>query len=235
MFHYVSHFNHAQNAWLQWNSASFSYKNQHIQTLKAQLNRQNKRLGKLINFHLQHAQTRLAEPISLIGITGECNELYTSGRGVCLIVVENASANTENRHYNFFAMLIAAMIAGNSVIICSDYASLNEQLSSALRLATLPSNLIQLMPYDAFPALLENDISTVAYVGNNHVLQQIDKLLADKKGAIPALVFETHLAAPTLMHDPLLSLRFITERTRTINTTAIGGNASLLALSLELC
>ncbi|HAS64519.1 MAG TPA: 1-pyrroline-5-carboxylate dehydrogenase, partial [Vibrio sp.] len=44
-------------------------------------------------------------------------------------------------------------------------------------------------------------------------------------------VSETDLVTLNVAHDPHLSLRFITERTRTINITAVGGNATLLGAS----
>ncbi|MCO4788283.1 1-pyrroline-5-carboxylate dehydrogenase, partial [Vibrio cholerae] len=51
--------------------------------------------------------------------------------------------------------------------------------------------------------------------------------------AIVSLVSETDLLTLPVAHDPHLSLRFITERTRTINITAVGGNATLLELGVD--
>ncbi|MGO3799410.1 MAG: 1-pyrroline-5-carboxylate dehydrogenase, partial [Vibrio casei] len=56
------------------------------------------------------------------------------------------------------------------------------------------------------------------------------------EGVITPLVAETVDGTSTsghdlvLTHDPSLVLSFITERTRTINITAVGGNATLLEL-----
>ncbi|MFA0070912.1 1-pyrroline-5-carboxylate dehydrogenase, partial [Vibrio breoganii] len=69
--------------------------------------------------------------------------------------------------------------------------------------------------------------------GNSQTAQAINLQLAKRDGAIVGLVAETDLATMNVANDPHLSLRFITERTRTINITAVGGNATLLELGSE--
>ncbi|MCV5886981.1 hypothetical protein OFN71_27590, partial [Escherichia coli] len=79
----------------------------------------------------------------------------------------------------------------------------------------------------------ESDVRSVGYVGYSQVEHALNLQLAKRDGAIVGLVSETDLESPKLAHDPHLSLRFITERTRTINITAVGGNATLLELGNE--
>ena len=87
-----------------------------------------------------------------------------------------------------------------------------------------------MLPFDSYASLLEQDVRVVGYVGNPATEHNINLQLAKREGAICQLVSETDLSTMQIAHDPLLSLRFITERTRTINITAVGGNATLLEL-----
>lgn len=224
-------FNNAVAAWQQWHMVSFAYRKQQIEGLKSQLKKSHKPLARLTNFHLQHAEQQLAMPVLLAGITGETNQLYTQGRGVCLLVVQNNSSHSDNVTASTVAMLITALVAGNSVILCTDNTEINQLVSLLLTSINLPTNLIQLCEYDNYAALINHNISTVGYVGNHRALQQLNKQLADKPSAIANLIYETQLETPRLVHDPLLSLSFITERVKTINIAAIGGNAELLSIT----
>ncbi|MCG6507894.1 1-pyrroline-5-carboxylate dehydrogenase, partial [Vibrio parahaemolyticus] len=131
------------------------------------------------------------------------------------------------------AQLCAALVAGNSVVFCSDDAELTSALSAAYEQSTLPANLLQFATFDAYHQLMESDIRCMGYVGNTSVERTINRQLAKRSGAIVSLVSETDFAALPVANDPHLSLRFITERTRTINITAVGGNATLLELGNE--
>ncbi|NTJ39281.1 1-pyrroline-5-carboxylate dehydrogenase, partial [Vibrio vulnificus] len=86
-----------------------------------------------------------------------------------------------------------------------------------------------MVAYDAVLQLIDRDVRSVGYVGNAQV-DELNLQLAKRDGAIVGLVSATDQAGALLAHDPHLSLRFITERTRTINITAVGGNATLLEL-----
>ncbi|MDF5452211.1 1-pyrroline-5-carboxylate dehydrogenase, partial [Vibrio parahaemolyticus] len=163
----------------------------------------------------------LAETHQLVGPTGETNELYAAGRGVALVICENNIEPADNALYSAFAMITCALIAGNSVVVCSDNAELNQLVKQAVALANFPSNLVQVVAYDASAPLLESDVRSVGYVGRSQVEHALNLQLAKRDGAIVGLVSETDLESPKLAHDPHLSLRFITERTRTINITAV--------------
>jgi delta 1-pyrroline-5-carboxylate dehydrogenase len=130
-------------------------------------------------------------------------------------------------------MITCALIAGNSVVICSDNTEFNQLVNHAVASATFPSNLVQVVAYDASSPLLDSDVRSVGYVGYSQVEHALNLQLAKRDGAIVGLVSETDLESPTVAHDPHLSLRFITERTRTINITAVGGNATLLELGSD--
>ncbi|MEF1309900.1 1-pyrroline-5-carboxylate dehydrogenase [Vibrio mytili] len=239
MVHQITYFKDAFSAWQQWNLTDFDFKCEHVLAFKSAFEAQQPLVAKLVSYHLQQASALLAETHQLVGPTGETNELYSAGRGVAVVICENTVVNennvvnTENALYSAISMITCALIAGNSVIVCSDNTELTELVKQAVVSANVPSDLIQVVAYDASASLLECDVRSVGYVGNSQVEHTLNLQLAKRDGAIVGLVSETDLDSPKLIHDPHLSLRFITERTRTINITAVGGNATLLELGNE--
>lgn len=230
MVHQVTRFSDAFSAWENWNLTDFDSKSECLLAFKQALQQTQPTLGAVVSFHIEQASTLLAETHQLVGPTGETNELYTAGRGVALIIQDENSSQAKSAT---MAQMTAALIAGNSVILCSDDAELSKQLEAAYTQSSLPTNLVQFTSLDAYHQLLESDVRSVGYVGNIEVERSINRQLSKREGAIVGLVSETDLAAIPVAHDPHLSLRFITERTRTINITAVGGNATLLELGSE--
>lgn len=230
MVHQVTRFSDAFSAWENWNLTDFDSKSECLLAFKQSLQQNQALLGAVVSFHIEQASTLLAETHQLIGPTGETNELYTAGRGVALIIQGDATQPAKNAAV---AQMTAALIAGNSVIFCSDDAELCKDLEAAYTQSSLPTNLVQFASLDAYHQLLESDVRSVGYVGDVEVERSINRQLAKREGAIVGLVSETDLNATPVAHDPHLSLRFITERTRTINITAVGGNATLLELGSD--
>ncbi|MCF7352881.1 aldehyde dehydrogenase family protein [Vibrio sp. CK2-1] len=224
----------ANTAWEQWNLTEYTFKSECLRSVCRNLEETQPSLSAVMNFHLQQADERLSEPKLMPGPTGETNELYTAGRGVCALVVEPSMPWVA-----VMAPLTAALIAGNAVLICSDDKELNQCLESAIS-SVLPAHLVHIVAYDAYQAVIEADIRMAAFVGSAKTQRSINADLAQKKGAIVPFIAETIAAENTQdrcdslslvqAHDPSLVLRFITERTRTINITAVGGNATLLEL-----
>ncbi len=230
MVHQVTRFSDAFSAWENWNLTGFDYKCECLLSLKSNLESTLPKLDKVFSYHLHQASALLAQSHQLVGPTGETNELYTSGRGVALIIQDD---NSYAAKQSVTAQLCAALIAGNSVVLCSDDAELVSALKPAFEQSTLPANVLQIVTLDAQHQLMESDVRSVGYVGNASVEQRLNRELAKRTGAIVSLVSETDLTAIPVAYDPHLSLRFITERTRTINITAVGGNATLLELGSE--
>lgn len=230
MVHQVTRFSDAFSAWENWNLTSFEAKSECLVAFKKALQKAQPSLGAVVSYHLERASALLAESHQLVGPTGETNELYTAGRGVALIIQGDMSEPAQKAA---LAQVTAALIAGNSVVFCSDDTDFSRQLETAYMQSSLPMNLLQFAPLDAYQQLLESDVRSVGYVGTTEVERNINRQLAKREGAIVSLVSETDFAATPVAHDPHLSLRFITERTRTINITAVGGNATLLELGSE--
>ncbi len=230
MVHQVTRFSDAFSAWENWNLTGFDYKCECLLSLKSNLESSLPKLAKVLSYHLHQASALLAQSHQLVGPTGETNELYTAGRGVALIIQDD---NSYAAKQSVMAQLCAALIAGNSVVLCSDDAELVSALKPAFEQSTMPANVLQIVTLDAQHQLMESDVRSVGYVGNASVEQRLNRKLAKRTGAIVSLVSETDLGALPVAYDPHLSLRFITERTRTINITAVGGNATLLELGSE--
>lgn len=230
MVHQVTRFSDAYSAWENWNLTSFDIKSEYLLAFKKALQSEHSNLAAVVDFHCQHSAQLLAKTHQMPGPTGETNELYTAGRGVAVIIQTQIS---DPARQSALAQLTAALIAGNSIVMCSDDIELVKALESAVKSASLPINLLQFASLDAYEQLLDSDVRSVGYIGNQEVELKINRQLAKRTGAIVGLVSETDVMAIPVAHDPHLSLRFITERTRTINITAVGGNATLLELGSE--
>ncbi|WP_394126420.1 1-pyrroline-5-carboxylate dehydrogenase [Vibrio hepatarius] len=230
MVHQVTRFSDAFSAWENWNLTNFDSKSECLLAFKQALQQVEPELASVVSYHIEQASALLAEKHQLIGPTGETNELYTAGRGVALVIQDSSQEQTT---YAVMAQLTAALISGNSVILCSDDTEFSQVLESAYVQSSLPTNLVQFAALDAYHQLLDSDVRSVGYVGNPEVERSINRQLAKRSGAIVNLTSETDLVGIPVAHDPHLVLRFITERTRTINITAVGGNATLLELGAE--
>ena len=214
----------AAAAWESWYLTECTEKQIKLSALEATL---SERLKPAFHYQRVRAAAAVAEPLSLISPTGETNELYTQGRGVSLLVIDSKEeAGTKA----LAAMLAALLVAGNSVIICSDDNEIISRLKSSLKQAELPENLVQFAAKESYIKLAKQDIRNVVFIGARDSVCEINQLLAFRTGAITSLVAETDLTMLPNSKDPMLALRFITEKVRSVNITAIGGNAMLLEL-----
>ncbi|MEH0689071.1 1-pyrroline-5-carboxylate dehydrogenase [Vibrio cholerae] len=238
MIHQVTRYTDALSAFENWNLTDFASKKEDVSSLieamgKVQSPSEDADWNAGLNvmrFQLARATSLLAHCHELPGPTGETNELYTAGRGVTVLIQEEKSAQAKG---SVLAQLTTALLAGNSVILCSDDDTLCTALEDACTHSSLPTHVLQVAPLEAYPQLLESDIRCIGYVGQTQALVRLNRQLAKRSGAIVSLVSETDLSALPVAQDPHLALRFITERTRTINITAVGGNATLLELGSE--
>lgn len=225
MVHQVIGFSGAFSAWENWNLTDFESKTDGLLGLKKALAQSQPEWAEVIRFHIEQAALLIGFEHQLVGPTGESNELYTAGRGVSLIVMETDQQAARN---SVLAQLTAALIAGNSVMLCSDDLVFLSELEMAYQQSSLPVNLIQFAAFDAAQQVLESDVRVVGFVGSTRGELNLNRQLAKRQGAIVSFVSETDLTLLPVAHDPHLSLRFVAERTRTINITAVGGNATLL-------
>ena len=146
-------------------------------------------------------------PIELPGPTGESNKLSVAPRGTVLCLGPGAD--------NACDQAVAALAAGNAVLIIADGA---KTLSARLTEAGLPVH--------GFDGQIEievlselSGICAVACRASDDVNRHIRRELASREGSIVAL----------LSDDDIALQRLTVERHVCIDTTAAGGNASLLA------
>lgn len=219
-------FSEAQQAWTLWNQVSYAVRFDLLHSTAAALALDA--MKKPLVFHHQHSQALLSEPVLMKGPTGETNELYTSGRGTALIIADDSVS--EDKAMALYAQLVVALMSGNCAILCVQNSTVAQQILKLIETAQWPQGVINLVEYDQYVQLLESDVRIVSVIGSEDLAKSVNRLLATKEGAIAPLVVELNLAKMPMAQDPKLVLRYITERTRTINITAVGGNATLLEL-----
>lgn len=146
-------------------------------------------------------------PIDLPGPTGEANTLTLHPRGAALCLGPDADT--------LLAQAVQALAAGNAVLAVAPGAPsvLQPLLGKGLPLAALSGNLE--------PETLEKlAVDVVAFAGAPEQMRMLRRTLAGRKGAIVPLITEV-----------LYPAAYAHERAVCVDTTAAGGNASLLAAS----
>ena len=169
------------------------------------------------------AEKKLSKPLTLPGPTGESNKLYLESRGVLAIIRD------ENSSFDFWFMsILAALSAGNTVIALVGESDLAH--ASLVR--------------DAL-----NDIGIVPGIFTIGKLEQVDGIVAHPK--LAGAIVDNETALTHLINDKLaarhgailplingkdpknLFMRMVTEKTVSIDTTAAGGNASLMTMEMD--
>jgi len=152
--------------------------------------------------------------ITLPGPTGERNELRREGRGVILCFGSENLAIVKKQ-------IFLSLASGNAILIAIDKEQQNQitTLFDKLSAAGLPDNMLQIISRpDAF-TYLDGQYQMDAVLCDDEDRSHIANTLCQRSGPI--------LPVLDVKDDPE---RFCIERTLTVNTTAAGGNASLLAM-----
>ncbi|WP_231590950.1 MULTISPECIES: delta 1-pyrroline-5-carboxylate dehydrogenase [Grimontia] len=182
----------------------------------------------LIRFHLNQAESLLAPVHDMPGPTGESNELYTAGRGLFLITGDESLSVV-----SLAGQLAAVLVSGNCALLAPPNTLHHEAeaLIGDLVKASAPNRLVSLLSSEMTEdAIVYAPICGVAAVANSATLIAMNRKLAARDGVLVQFVAEDNASQLPLVASPTYLLRFITERTRTINVTAVGGNATLLEL-----
>lgn len=163
------------------------------------------------------ALCKLQDSQLLPGPTGEMNMLSYDARGLLLAVI-----NSDNELAVSVASLVAALAAGSSLRVV-DLASKPLLLSSLLEklaFADIPAEVLQVCkPEQLTQELSKANLDGVFCAGHNAPLK---RLLSRRPGAI----------TPLLDSGGAFYLsRLLVEKTASNNTTAAGGNASLMSMS----
>ena len=180
--------------------------------------------------HLLIAAPKLDEVHRMTGATGESNDLYVMARGKTM-VIGGDSANT----MAVLGQLIAALLTGNEVILhCPSQDDMCIEAVKVLYEAGVNGDVISIANDSQLVTLLYIErLAQVAVAGSQSEVQNISKELAKTDGILTQVIAVTDMEGLSEMLTPDYLYRFVTERVKTINTTAIGGNASLLELGSE--
>ncbi|MEG3753596.1 hypothetical protein [Psychromonas arctica] len=223
--------NQAADAWLPWNAIGVEERLAVLEQWSALLKFQqciDLLASQVIEYHCQQATKLIAEPLNMPGPTGESNILSTSGRGVFLIMAEENSSVIA-----FTALLSCALVGGNSLIVTDteEHKALFEVLQQACDLSMVAMPVCFVKDNQALENLLDDDVvAGVGYVGDEQKVIELNRIIANRTGQIATFITETDLLQLETSRDQNLVLRFITEKTLSTNVTAVGGNATLLAL-----
>ncbi|MEZ0123562.1 MAG: bifunctional proline dehydrogenase/L-glutamate gamma-semialdehyde dehydrogenase PutA [Candidatus Reddybacter sp.] len=158
----------------------------------------------------------------LAGPTGESNYYQLESRGLILIVVDEASGVV-----CFLRQLLALLLAGNAaLVLCapdSGFAGFWQALQGALVQTGVPAELFMTANINALVALLDEPlIAAVCLAPGSLLREEITQGLAQRLGAICPLISE--------LNPRVLITALSYEKTISVNTAAVGGNAGLLSL-----
>ncbi|MBN9069301.1 MAG: aldehyde dehydrogenase family protein, partial [Rhizobiales bacterium] len=145
--------------------------------------------------------------VDLPGPTGEANTLVTAPRGRVLCLGPDADM--------LLAQVVQALAAGNAVLAVAPEA--------VKALVSLTGKGLPLAAVDGMvepEGLRELAVDLVAFSGDAETLRQLRRALASRPGPIVGIVSEK-----------INPIAYIHERAICVDTTAAGGNASLLAAS----
>ncbi len=179
---------------------------------------------KMASWQIENAKKSIAETRVMPGPTGERNELSSQGRGpfLCTSFFENDKVTT-----GLVGQVFTALIAGNPVITVGQA---GQDIMDKIT-PYVAEGVIQNIADSALNSLIEADhLAGVATLCDDTQAQQLSQRLAAKQGLICQLIEETDIEQLSTIAKPHYILRFVTERTVSNNTTAIGGNATLLEL-----
>ncbi|MCT6698857.1 bifunctional proline dehydrogenase/L-glutamate gamma-semialdehyde dehydrogenase PutA [Rheinheimera sp. 4Y26] len=170
---------------------------------------------------LNDIEKQLAAPLTLPGPTGESNQLFLEARGVV------AAVRDESACFKYWMLsLMTALATGNAVVVAVEdqFVAEADACRKVLLNAGLTPTLFTVVKLSQLKALISNNIIAAAIVEAGSAVKALTgELIAARDGAISPLI--------TTPADERLVHRLVTEKTVTVNTTAAGGNASLMTMS----
>lgn len=180
--------------------------------------------------HIFGQAGHIDESAILTGATGESNELYAQARGKTVVL------GTDNaQKLPIVAQVVSALLTGNQTDL-----NFPSQEAFAYEVKTILANvgieeevfnLDDANEEQAFDTMLDNPrLAQVAIVGTVAEVQALSDKLSKTDNILTQVIAITDQSGLSEVFNPDYLHRFSTERVRTINTTAIGGNASLLEL-----
>ncbi|MDX1303095.1 aldehyde dehydrogenase family protein [Photobacterium sp.] len=212
-------------AWEGWNGLGYEKR---IQILNRWTEQLDQSAQAMVSFQCRNALEHVGETLLMPGPTGETNELYSAGRGVFIV-----TADAEVSITAVIGQITAALVTGNTVLVSlpSAFALSAGELVAQLEKAGCARGVITAIgDIQLTDCVSHTAVAGVAYAGQLSTSQALARQLAARDGLLAQLICETDCESLPVIGSPTYTLRFVTERTRTINITAVGGNATLLEL-----
>lgn len=216
----------ALSAWEGWNGLGVAGRAQLLQHFIAQLDHET---AAMAQWQISQALQRLDAPLEMQGPTGESNLLSTSGRGLFIIAGDQQASKIA-----MVGQLVAALISGN-VVLLAPHASQTGFCRDLLRqlvAGSCPAAAAQLL--EGADSVLElsqcPSLAGIACVCDDVTARELNRQLCSRDGVLVQLIAETDTHRLPLIGSEHYLYRFITEQVCTTNTTAVGGNATLLEL-----
>ncbi|MFM2483888.1 hypothetical protein [Celerinatantimonas yamalensis] len=183
---------------------------------------------KMIDYQCLCAKSFLQGIYQLPGVTGESNELWLEPRGLTGIIIdENMPAAAIS------AALSAALICHNPVKLAV-HPQLKIYVKGMLNQLLgrfCAKDAAMLIDWRQWPELLQDpSLKVVCMAATKDNLIRANRLLAIREGSLVMFLSETDPYLPSFSSETFC-IGLCTEKVCTINTTAIGGNASLLELA----
>ncbi|GGW79952.1 bifunctional proline dehydrogenase/L-glutamate gamma-semialdehyde dehydrogenase PutA [Alteromonas halophila] len=169
---------------------------------------------------LTNIETRLAKPKQLPGPTGESNTLYLEPRGVLVCFAD------KHVSFEYWTMsIVTALATGNVVVsvVSEEFYEEAKEFKSQFD-ATAPEGVFQVAKLKHFDTLLMDErLAGVVVDSSTTRTARIAAMLSEREagGILPVITTE---------YTDKLIQRMITEKTISIDTTATGGNTSLMTL-----
>lgn len=210
-------------AMISWNNLGFEERADVLQHWTQQL---PVNIAAMVKFQCLNALEYVASFKLMPGPTGETNELYCCGRGVFIITAQEGVVEEA-----IVGQLAAALVCGNSILLCIPDIQYAEQIKIQLEQLGCIAGVITVVNINYLYGLVNHpQTAGVAYCGDINGAQKLARQLAQREGVLAQLISEVDGTVLPIIGSQRYCLRFVTERTRTINITAVGGNATLLEL-----
>lgn len=189
-------------------------------------------IAKKVVIHVLEQARHLNDSKILVGATGESNELYNQARGKTVVI---GTGNAQK--LPVLVQVISALVTGNEVAL--NFLTKNEFAQNLVKVLFDMGLSSDVIYQDGSNEAEINDmlsdvrLAQVAIVGTIEEVQELASKLSKTKGILTQIIAITDQIQLSEVFNPDFLHRFCTERVHTINTTAIGGNASLLELGVE--
>lgn len=168
-------------------------------------------------------ESKLKRPTVLPGPTGESNTLYLEPRGNVVVF-----ADCQVTFHYWVLAIITALATGNTVItaVSDIFYDKAAAFRNKFLLTDAPEGVLQIAKLNHLQALLkEEQLAGVVMQSNCQRRKLVATWLSEREGAIlPTITAE--------FNDNLIT-RLVTEKTVSVDTTASGGNTSLMTLEDE--